>query len=111
MKVSDLEDSVALNALINEMRMPKLKFQLIENQVRTYAEAMRQCMSYVTASEICHAHDTKKRKHDKREQGPSHPHRVHKEEPRARRDKGYPPSRHQGPPSEMGPLDPDKSMS
>ena len=110
MEVTDLEDSVALNALINGMQTPKLKFQLIENQVRTYAESMIQCQSYVTATEICHTHDTKKLKHDKREQGPSHPQRVHREEPQARRDRGYPP-RHQGPPSEMGPLDPDKSMS
>ena len=63
---------------------------------------MRQCQSYFTASEICHAHDTKTRKHDKREHGPNHSQGVNKEEPQARKDKGYTP-RHQGPPSEMGP--------
>ena len=72
LEVTNLEDSVALNALINGMRTPKLKFQLIENQVKTYAEAMRQCQSYVTAFKICHAHDFKKQKHDKKEQGPNH---------------------------------------
>lgn len=41
LEVIDLEDSVALNAMINGMRTPKLKFHLIKKQVRTYAEAMR----------------------------------------------------------------------
>lgn len=40
LEVTNLEDSVSLNALINGMRTPKMKFQLIENQVKTYAEAM-----------------------------------------------------------------------
>ena len=39
LEVTDLEELVALNDLINGMK--------------TYAEAMKQCQSYVTASEIC----------------------------------------------------------
>ena len=63
---------------------------------------MRQYQSYVIAFEICHAHDSKKQKHFKREQEQSHPQRVHKDKPQSRRDKGYPP-RHQGSPFEVGP--------
>jgi retrotransposon gag protein len=79
LEVTDLEDSVALNALINGMRTPKLKFQLVEHQVKSYAEAMRQCQSYVTASEICQAHNTKKRKHDKGAAS-NHPQKAHRED-------------------------------
>ena len=74
MQVTDLKEFIALSALINEMRTPKLKFQLIESQVKTYVEAMKQCQSYVTAFDICQAHESTKRKHDKRDQRPSnHP--------------------------------------
>ena len=103
LEVTDLEIFVALNALINGMQTLKLKFQLTENPVKTYAEVMGQCQSYVTTSEICLAYYFKKRKHYKREQGQSHSQKFHKDEPKSRRDRGYPP-RHQGPPSEMGPL-------
>ncbi|XP_057526421.1 uncharacterized protein LOC130805655 [Amaranthus tricolor] len=65
LEVTDLEESVALNALINGMKAQRLKFQLVESQVKTYAEAMKQCQSYVTASEICQAHDPKRRKSEK----------------------------------------------
>lgn len=51
------------------MWSPKLKFQLVESQVKMYAEAIRQCQSYVTTSDICQVHDSKIRKHDKRDQG------------------------------------------
>ena len=78
------------------------EFQLIENQVKTYAEAMTQCQSYVIAFKIHHSHDSKKRKHDKKEHGQNHSQKVHKDEPQARRDRGYPPH-HQGPPLKMGP--------
>ena len=67
LEVTDLEESVALNALINGMKAQRLKFQLVESQVKTYAEAMKQCQSYVTASEICQAHDPKKRRSDKKD--------------------------------------------
>ena len=66
LEVTDLEESVALNALINGMKAQRLKFQLVESQVKTYAEAMKQCKSYVTASEICQAHDPKKRRSKKK---------------------------------------------
>ncbi|XP_057526356.1 uncharacterized protein LOC130805591 [Amaranthus tricolor] len=67
LEVTDLEESVALNALINGMKAQRLKFQLVESQVNTYAEAMKQCQSYVTASETCQAHDPKKRRSDKKD--------------------------------------------
>ena len=38
LEVTDLEESVALNALIIGMKAQKLKFQLIESQVKTYAD-------------------------------------------------------------------------
>ena len=63
------EESVALSALINRLRTPKLKFQLIESQVSTYVETMKQCQSLVTASYICRTHDSKKQKHDERDRG------------------------------------------
>ncbi|XP_057535220.1 uncharacterized protein LOC130813400 [Amaranthus tricolor] len=102
LEVTDLEDFVALNALINGMRTPKLKFQLIKNQVKMYAKTMGQCQSYITPSQICHTHDSKKRKHDKSLQGQSHPQKIHKDELQSRREKGYPP-RHHGSHSKMGP--------
>ena len=37
LEVTDLEGSAAMNALINGMKAQKLKFQLIESQVKTYA--------------------------------------------------------------------------
>ena len=92
MDVMDLEESVALSSLINGIRTLKLKFQLVESQVKTYAEAMRQCQSYVTASENCQAHDPKKRKPDKKDQGPSNHSSRNREEYSSRRDKKYLPS-------------------
>ena len=55
--VTDLEESIVVSALINGMKTHKLKFQLLENQVKTYAEAMRQAISFVTAFNICHQLD------------------------------------------------------
>lgn len=52
--VTDLEESIVVSALINGMQTNKLKFQFLENQVKTYAEAMKQARSVVTASNICH---------------------------------------------------------
>ncbi|XP_057542468.1 uncharacterized protein LOC130820930 [Amaranthus tricolor] len=72
LEVTDLEESVALNPLINGMKAQRLKFQLVESQVKTYAEAMKQCQSYVTASEICQAHDPKKRRSDKKDLTANH---------------------------------------
>ena len=103
LEVTNLEESVALNALINKMRTPKLNFQLFKSQVKTYVEAMRQCQSFVTAFEVCQAQDTTKRKHDKRDQGLNHSNKAHRDEYSSRKQKAYPPH-HQGPPSEMGHL-------
>ena len=65
--VTDLETSIVVSALINGMKTHKLKFQLLENQVKTYSKAMRQANSFVIASDICHQLDpnSKKRKSDK----------------------------------------------
>ena len=65
--VIDLEESIVVSTLINGMKTHKLKFQLLENQVKTYAEAIKQARSFVTASDICHQLYliSKKRKSDK----------------------------------------------
>ncbi|XP_057529908.1 uncharacterized protein LOC130808449 [Amaranthus tricolor] len=81
LEVTDLEELVALNALINGMKAQRLKFQLVESQVKTYAEAMKQCQSYVTASEICQAHDPKRRKSDKKDVATPHQSSRNREEP------------------------------
>ena len=94
LEVTDLEESVALNALINEIKAQRLKFQLVESQVKTYAEAMKQCQSYVTASEICQAHDPKKRRSEKKDPISSNHSSRNREEHALRRPE---------PPSDMGP--------
>ncbi|XP_057545841.1 uncharacterized protein LOC130824839 [Amaranthus tricolor] len=75
--------------------------ELVESQVKTYAEAMKQCQSYVTASEICQAHDPKRRKSEKKEAGSSLQSSRRREE-HSPREKNYMPRR-PGPPSDMGP--------
>ena len=62
--VTDSKESIVVLALINGMKIHKLKFQLLENQVKTYFEAMRQARSFT--SDICHQlHlNSKKRKSD-----------------------------------------------
>ncbi|XP_057526208.1 uncharacterized protein LOC130805451 [Amaranthus tricolor] len=64
--------------------------------------AMKQCQSYVTASEICQAHDPKRRKFEKKDVGPPHQSSRRREEHSSRREKNYMP-RHPTPPSDMGP--------
>ncbi|XP_057522576.1 uncharacterized protein LOC130802581 [Amaranthus tricolor] len=102
LEVTDLEESVALNTLINGMNAQRLKFQLVESQVKTYAEAMKQCQSCVTASEICQAHDPKKRKSEKKDPLSSNHSSRNREEHSSRRDRNYMPRRPE-PFSEMGP--------
>ena len=65
--VTDSEEFIVVSALINGMKTHKFKFQLLEYQVKTYAKAMRQARSFVTAFNICHQldSDSKKRKSDK----------------------------------------------
>ena len=101
LEVTDLEESVALNPLINGMKAQRLKFQLVESQVKTYAEAMKQCQSYVTASEICQAHDPKKQRSDKKDLTANHSSRS-REEHSSRRERNYLPRRPE-PPLDMGP--------
>ncbi|XP_057526418.1 uncharacterized protein LOC130805651 [Amaranthus tricolor] len=101
LEVTDLEESVALNALINGMKAQRLKFQFVESQVKTYAEAIKQCQSYVMASEICQAHDPKKRRSDKKDLTANHSSRS-REEQSSRREKNFL-SRRPEPPSGMGP--------
>ena len=84
------------------MKAQRLKFQLVESQVKTYAEAMKQCQSYITASEICQAHDPKKRKSEKKDPISSNHSTRNREEYSSRRDKNYTPRRLE-PPSDMGP--------
>ena len=92
LEVTDLEESVALNALINGMRTPKLNFQLVDYQVKTHAAAMKQCQSFVTSSNICQAHESKKRKHDKRDQWKNHSSKTHRDQDYpSSRERGYPP--------------------
>ncbi|XP_057547863.1 uncharacterized protein LOC130826275 [Amaranthus tricolor] len=102
LEVTDLEESVALNALINGMKAQRLKFQLVESQVKTYAEAMKQCQSYVTASEVCQAHDPKRRKSDKKDAATPHQSSRNREEHQSRRERNHTPRR-PAPPSDMGP--------
>ena len=102
LEVTELEKSVALNALINGMKAQKLKFQLVESQVKTYAEAMKKCQSYVTASEICQAHDPKKQKSEKKEPMPLHQSSRNREDYSSRRERNYLPRR-PDPPPDMGP--------
>ena len=87
LEVTDLEESVALNALINGMKAQRLKFQLVESQLKAYAEAMKQCQSYVTASEICQAHDPKKRNSEKKDPLSSPQSSRNREEHSSRRDR------------------------
>ena len=101
LEVTDLEESVALNALINGMKAQRLKFQLVESQVKTYAKAMKQCQSYVTTFEICHAHDPKKRRSAKKDPISSNHSSRNREEHSSRRDRNYMPRRE--PSSDMGP--------
>ena len=65
--ITDLEESIVVLALINGMKIHKLKFQFLKKQVQTYAEAMKQTRSFVIASDICHQLDpnSNKRKNDK----------------------------------------------
>ena len=100
LEVTNLEKYVALSALINGMRTPKLKLKLIVSQVKTYAEAMKQYQSFVTASNICQTYDSKKRKHDKMDQGHNNSSKNH--DYSSKTERGYPP-RHQGRPFKMGP--------
>ncbi|XP_057529874.1 uncharacterized protein LOC130808416 [Amaranthus tricolor] len=102
LEVTDMEESVALNTLINRMKAQRLKFQLVESQVKTYAEAMKQCQSYVTASEICQAHDPKKRRSEKKDPISSNHSSRSREEHSSTRDRNYL-SRRPEPPSDMGP--------
>ncbi|XP_057540683.1 uncharacterized protein LOC130818534 [Amaranthus tricolor] len=75
LEVTDLEESVALNALIKGMKAQRLKFQL--------------------------AHYPKKRRSDKKDPTANHPSRNREEQP-SRRERNYMP-RHPEPPSDMGP--------
>ncbi|XP_057526519.1 uncharacterized protein LOC130805751 [Amaranthus tricolor] len=73
-----------------------------EAVLKTYAEAMKQCQSYVTASKICQAHEPKRQKSEKKDPIFSHHSSRNKEEHSSRRDRNYM-LRHPEPPSDMGP--------
>ncbi|XP_057550569.1 uncharacterized protein LOC130828622 [Amaranthus tricolor] len=79
LEVTDLKESVALNALINGMKAQRPKFQLVESQ----------------------AHDPKKRRSEKKDPISNHASR-NREEHSSRRDRNYLPRRPE-PPSDMGP--------
>ncbi|XP_057522587.1 uncharacterized protein LOC130802595 [Amaranthus tricolor] len=79
LEVTDLEESVALNTLINRMKAQRLKFQMVESQT----------------------HNPKKRRSDKRDVTANHSSRS-REEHSSRRERNYLPRRPE-PPSDMGP--------
>ncbi|XP_057528222.1 uncharacterized protein LOC130806967 [Amaranthus tricolor] len=79
LKVTDLEESVALNALINGMKAQRLKFQFVESQ----------------------AHDPKKQRSDKKDLTANHSSRS-REEHSSMRERNYLPRRPESP-SDMGP--------
>ncbi|XP_057538069.1 uncharacterized protein LOC130815596 [Amaranthus tricolor] len=73
-----------------------------EAVLETNAEAMKQCQNYVTASEICQAHDPKKRKSEKKDPLSSNHSSRNREEHSSRKDRNYMPRRLELP-SEMEP--------
>ncbi|XP_057540555.1 uncharacterized protein LOC130818404 [Amaranthus tricolor] len=86
---------------LRSSKRPFWKWQTWMSQVKTYADVMRQCQSFVTASNICQAHDSKKQKHDKQDQGQYHSSKAYRDHEYSSRERGYP-TRHQGPSSKMG---------
>ncbi|XP_057545947.1 uncharacterized protein LOC130824940 [Amaranthus tricolor] len=100
LSVTQLEGE-SISSYLKKFHEAVLEFQLVESQVKTYAEAMKQCQSYVTASEICQAHDPKRRKSEKKEAGSSLQSTRRREE-HSPRERNYMPRR-PGPPSDMGP--------
>ncbi|XP_057519443.1 uncharacterized protein LOC130800109 [Amaranthus tricolor] len=100
LSVTQLEGE-SISSYLKKFHEAVLEVTDLEDQVKTYAEAMKQCQSYVTASEICQAHDPKRRKSEKKEAGSSLQSSRRREE-HSPRGKNYMPRR-PGPPSDMGP--------
>ena len=65
--ITDISESATMLALMNGLKNHKLKWQLIENGVTSYVEAMQIAQRFVQASNICTPIDSqaKKKKNDK----------------------------------------------